>query len=388
MANRDESDARQHETLPGPGPGPNPPLGDSGVHPVEQMVDAAIERIARQQDAPSEHVQQPASLARRTGKTPTRLRWKGLDVSDEFRSYAERIARGEDLPPFEGRVLAEPNPAFPWGSAQGEPGRKSRVALWSSALIVLGLLAWVVALKLGAPAPDDRQPVTLKPAALQPAALRPSTAAPNEPTTAARPALPTSPEGVQRDAVEAPALEASGATTETASVSGSPASLAAAASGENAPAVPPSAAVVHASLAPAVSEEVATPGAQALAPSGTASNEGVGAELAREGTSPPAAGGVVAGGDGTSAAVAPVAPVAAAPAAASEAAREDDFGIMSLPYPAPVAPAAPPAPSGAKSSASVGDLANGRQAPAGAVRKEPGSESSAKGSLLVESPSF
>lgn len=386
MANRDESDARQHETLPGPGPGPNPPLGDSGVHPVEQMVDAAIERIARQQDAPSEQVQQPASLARRTGKTPTRLRWKGLDVSDEFRNYAERIARGEDLPPFEGRVLAEPNPAFPWGSTQDEPGRKSRVALWSSALIVLGLLGWAVALKLGGPAPDDpRQPITLQPAALQPAALRPSTAAPNEPGAAARPALATPPEGVERDTVEAPALEALAATAEAASVSGSPAPVPVATPGENAPAAPPSAAVVHASLASAVSEEVAPPGAQALTPSGTTSNEAVGAELAREGTSPPAAGGVVAGGDGTGAATVPV---AAGAAAASEAAREDDFGIMSLPYPAPTAPAAPSAPSGAKSSASVGDLANGRQAPAGAVRKEPGSESSAKGSLLVESPSF
>lgn len=43
-------------------------------------------------------------------KPKTRLVWKnGMDVSDEFREYAECIARGEDLPPFRGNFLADPS---------------------------------------------------------------------------------------------------------------------------------------------------------------------------------------------------------------------------------------------------------------------------------------
>jgi hypothetical protein len=38
----------------------------------------------------------------------THLRWRGRKVSDELMRYAERTARGEELAPFTGPILAEP----------------------------------------------------------------------------------------------------------------------------------------------------------------------------------------------------------------------------------------------------------------------------------------
>src|SRR5262245_34542700 len=116
MANREESSAAEHETYPGPGP-LKADEGRRGIRPVAQMVDAAIDQIAREQAgttngqslalAPVKNghalalspVNGAAALAaaKRAGG---RLRWKGLDVSEEFRDYADRVARGEDLPPF------------------------------------------------------------------------------------------------------------------------------------------------------------------------------------------------------------------------------------------------------------------------------------------------
>src|SRR5688572_15157762 len=156
MTNREESSAAEHETFPGPGP-LKADEAKRGIRPVEQMVDAAIERIARESIAretqaraakagshprptastePSHAItlaradaaalmamsQEPADssedsaraegsqLARVTDRRGKgRLRWKGLEVSDEFRTYADRVARGEDLPPFTGKILAEPD---------------------------------------------------------------------------------------------------------------------------------------------------------------------------------------------------------------------------------------------------------------------------------------
>lgn len=44
---------------------------------------------------------------------PSVLRWKSWEVSESFREYAERAARGEKLPPFEGSILAPPPKALP-----------------------------------------------------------------------------------------------------------------------------------------------------------------------------------------------------------------------------------------------------------------------------------
>ena len=380
MANRNDSEARQHETLPGPGPGSSAPAGSStaagGGRPVEQMVDAAIERIAVERTARERNAGQSAGgqkgsieLARRSAteaalarrdaaqsSKPTRLRWKGLDVSDEFRQYAERIARGEELPPFEGRVLAEPNPSFPWG---GEPAvdeaapkqRSAHPAVWGAAIVVLGLLGWSVALKLDGPEPSASVETTVAPLAA------PASTAP----------LEAKPSATPPDVVETPALDAPSTEPAIAQPEVPPAA-------EPPPAVP---APVLATPAPSL-DAVAPASPPHAAPAAAAS---VAVDLARPGALQQAVGAALASRNAA----------AAAPAAASI--RDDEFGIMASVSPAPAPPAASsgavaPAPAGAKSSGSVGDLARAGQPAGSGARKEPGSESSAKGSLLVETPSF
>jgi hypothetical protein len=50
-------------------------------------------------------------------RPPARLRWKGIEVSDEFQEYAARVARGEQLEPYRGPVLSRPSAEFPWSAA-------------------------------------------------------------------------------------------------------------------------------------------------------------------------------------------------------------------------------------------------------------------------------
>ena len=173
MANREKSEPaqQQHETFPGPGPSRNP-QNAGGMPPVEQMVDAAIDRLAREYAAGGhdltpalERVPKGSGLApddsrlltdgrSSSGKRSGKLRWKGLDVSDEFRQYAERVARGEDLPPYEGKILAEPDPAFPWEpAARRSASRRARTlhgVLWGSAVVVAGLACWMISIQVSA----------------------------------------------------------------------------------------------------------------------------------------------------------------------------------------------------------------------------------------------
>jgi hypothetical protein len=53
-------------------------------------------------------------------RPPARLRWRGIEVSDEFQQYAARVARGEDLEPYRGPVLSRPSAEFPWSVAPPE----------------------------------------------------------------------------------------------------------------------------------------------------------------------------------------------------------------------------------------------------------------------------
>jgi len=410
MANRNDPDVRQHETLPGLCPAPRHPLSlPSGARPVEQMVDAAIERIAMERDASErdaerggiERVAHENQLAHydyalEGGQPPssqaTRLRWKGLDVSEEFRDYAERIARGEDLPPFEGRVLAEPNAAFPWGSlSRGEPpaissrafterpGRGGQLALWTSAAVVMALLSWSVALKVQAIDP---------PRALLDVAAKAADVPPPVDTLAAE--------------SSAPAVPVSGVPVSGASVSGASAGPVVEASAPHAtepPSAPLEAAALAQAAAPA-SEPVATPPAAVVAPPAPSAAPPAVASPAV--TSPAGAAGVAvsiapAAMEPLAAAQVPVlaAPAVSAPTAAPAPApkptasprpdAELDFGIDELPL-----PSAPGASTKGQVSetGNIGDLARVGQSGGSAARKEPGSESSAKGSLLVDKPSF
>jgi len=164
MTNREESEAAEHETYPGPGP-LRADESKRGIHPVEQMVDAAIDRIAREREASRAGDGDPGhalALAPKEGAPSAlvttkrgsgKLRWKGLEVSDEFRSYAERVARGEDLPPYKGRILAEPDAAFPWEPAARKrakrQARRLQTALWGAGAALVGLASWSLVVQLG-----------------------------------------------------------------------------------------------------------------------------------------------------------------------------------------------------------------------------------------------
>jgi hypothetical protein len=400
MANRNDPDVRQHETLPGLCPAPSHSLSlPSGARPVEQMMDAAIERIergARERGAFERSVAERGAIERVAheqqlanydydlvrGQPPssnaTRLRWKGLDVSDEFREYAERIARGEDLPPFEGRVLAEPNAAFPWGSLSrsetpvlssagsvNRPGRGGQLALWTSAAVVMALLGWSVALKFQAIEP----PRALVDVAATAVAVPPvaSSAAPSpDPSALASAAVPRASE----EAV-APAAEA--VTTVPAAIEPPPSSPIAAAS----PAVP----VAPAAPAAAAAAEVPAQDQPSAAPS-PAVAAGVAVSIAPALAEPLA---TPASAPSAVAAPTPAPAPAPKPTASPRQDTEIDFGIDDLPLPS----ASTSATKGQVSEAgNIGDLARVGQSGTGPARKEPGSESSAKGSLLVDKPSF
>lgn len=106
------------------------PCGADSVTSLERALDQAMERQteAARHRSPRRQRSTPAAdsaagaalaLADQPGAlqlAPARLRWRGMEVSDEFQRYAERVARGEDLPPWRGPILAEPCPEFPWGA--------------------------------------------------------------------------------------------------------------------------------------------------------------------------------------------------------------------------------------------------------------------------------
>ncbi|HWO11655.1 MAG TPA: hypothetical protein VNN80_19305 [Polyangiaceae bacterium] len=51
---------------------------------------------------------------------PARLSWRGIEVTEEFQEYATRVARGEQLAPYRGQVLARPCAEFPWRAPRAE----------------------------------------------------------------------------------------------------------------------------------------------------------------------------------------------------------------------------------------------------------------------------
>jgi hypothetical protein len=367
MANREDSEAAEHETFPGPGP-LRTDESKRGIRPVEQMVDAAIDRIAREQEAArgagAGHALARTSVDSRAAlaaakRAGGRLRWKGLDVSAEFREYADRVARGEDLPPFTGKILAEPDAAFPWdATAQRDAERralKKQAGLWVAVAAFLGLAVWVLIVQVSKQ--DDWQKPAESPLANVVLSNQAAPAAPSVQTAAPQPA-PAEP-----DTVAASNLAASNTTAlaslQEGSVNGTP--------------VP--------NVAPATTPHASAP-APATAP--------VGVLVA---TRAPAS-------DVAVSAAAPRAPVAAPPPLSASPAATGSLSAApansispslssSAPLAATAGSAAVPGAAGAGASGVAGGtVAAASDATNSDAKKETGREASAIGPLLVESPSF
>ncbi len=110
---------------------------------------------------------------------PARLRWKDVEVSEEFQRYALRIARGEQLAPYRGQVLARHCPEFPWAvahtrrKAKPNPIGKRGAKLATLILGVGATLLAAVGVGAGAASPTEDEIEPLAPvqgyAALRPA---------------------------------------------------------------------------------------------------------------------------------------------------------------------------------------------------------------------------
>jgi hypothetical protein len=291
-----------------------------------------------------------------------RLRWKGLEVSDEFRSYADRVARGEDLPPFQGSILAEPDPAFPWDpneqrQAQGR-ALKQQFGLWTGVALFLGLCVWVLVVQVGNQT-DPAQKAAESPLATVVLGNQP-VVAPQPDVAAADPGATTAP---QPDDTETSAATADQGATALASLQERAAApsvpAAAPAPAASAPRAVAASGIPSAATPVAPASAVATTRTTAAAP--PASNAS-GLEITR---TPPGALAVAAGsGDRVPGAAGATSTASASSGVAAASPSTDTASpIAGSPAPAASAPADP--------------------------KKEPGREASTMGpSLLVEKPSF
>jgi hypothetical protein len=282
-----------------------------------------------------------------------------LDVSDEFRQYAERVAQGEELPPFEGRILAEPNPTFPWEpSARRRANRRAlrvQIGLWGSAAVVVGLISWSLAARLRG-SPVNPPPVIAHGAPSEAVlAIQGTTELPAE-------EQPGPAELAQEDA---PSIEGSAGVEPLAS---EPAAPVVAATPAPAPA-PPAAVAPRAPQSSAPQHGPNSSGGEASAeadlqyshvPPPGALREALGALLAAR----------AAPGEFPLESSAEAGAAGAAPASS-----------------VPASPGSPGTPPSGQSPAGSQSPAPGESA-AAPVRKEPGNEASGKDSLLVETPSF
>ena len=99
-----------------------------GTTPLELALDRATEQYMAAQQERQGRRRLPARASTTTaivvdGPTsvlPARLSWKGIEVTEEFQEYASRVARGEQLAPYRGQVLARACPEFPWGTRESE----------------------------------------------------------------------------------------------------------------------------------------------------------------------------------------------------------------------------------------------------------------------------
>jgi hypothetical protein len=159
--NRDATGDFSHRSLPIPEGVSAPAVALS----LESVLDQATERYSRglaRRSARSRAERQSFEsgsalvLAPPVGALapliPVRLKWRGLDVSEEFQLYAARVARGEELAPWRGNVLAQPCADFVWhpDTPLTPYARRTVSAAQSSSWVrVLGVIALAAVAVLG-----------------------------------------------------------------------------------------------------------------------------------------------------------------------------------------------------------------------------------------------
>jgi hypothetical protein len=138
------------------------------------------------------------------------LRWRGMAVSEELQLYASRVARGEDLAPYRGPILADPSQELPWDAADARALRKDTRRSVRLLLTLAGLGALVAfvlpanrAALLPEPAPASAV-LELPPAATPQATPVESPALALEPLPALREPAPSPPAAAAARAANAP----------------------------------------------------------------------------------------------------------------------------------------------------------------------------------------
>jgi hypothetical protein len=125
--------------------------------PLELALDRAMDRyhaaeLSERAERRTERRREPTTaLVVTSGESalatlPARLSWRGIEVSEEFQRYAARVARGEQLAPYRGQVLARQCAEFPWGTVRHAPRRSPTPLLGRSAKVTAMLLSMGTAL--------------------------------------------------------------------------------------------------------------------------------------------------------------------------------------------------------------------------------------------------
>jgi hypothetical protein len=126
------------------------------------------------------------------------LSWRGMPLSEEFQQYALRVARGENLAPYRGPVLADGSEQLPWNEADARALRR-KTRRGGGILLALAACVGLAAFVLPNLSPSEPyRPVESQSFVLQtkPAAPTPTeqalaaAAAALEPASAAPPAEP------------------------------------------------------------------------------------------------------------------------------------------------------------------------------------------------------
>jgi hypothetical protein len=109
---------------------------------AEQSAEVATSEQTAPLGSPAQTALTVTSAETALAVIPSRLSWRGIEVTDEFQLYAARVALGEELAPYRGAVLSRPCSDFPWGSPTSttvptptlprypERGRSLRTVLW------------------------------------------------------------------------------------------------------------------------------------------------------------------------------------------------------------------------------------------------------------------